>query len=192
MVGVACFVALTGCGGEPNIPEVVGEDLAFTRGAMASAGLEYDVEQVEVSDPEQDGVVQSATFDSDEGRVLVEVGQLPTITITGTFTLIADPRLDTSAEGQPCSGSGGYSDFGSGMNVTVRDDAGSIIATTNSDTAEWVQISGVGGLWCRTAFEVDADIVDFYSIAVGRRGELSYSFDDLQAADFHVELTLGG
>lgn len=182
---------LVGCGGAPDVPAVAGEDLAFTRGAMASAGLDYDVQDVEVSDPDQDGIVQSAVYNEDEDMVIVEVGRLPTITITGTFTLVADPKLDASQAGRPCSGSGGYSDFGSGMNVTIRDGSGTIIATTNTTDAEWVQLDQVGGVWCRTSFETTADIVDYYTIAIGRRGELSYSFDELKAANFEVALTLG-
>lgn len=158
---------------------------------MASANLDYTVEEVEVSDPEQDGVVQAAEIDDETGAVVVEGGRLPLITITGGFLLVADPRLQTDQEGQSCSGSGGYSDFGNGMNVTVRDGTGSIIASTSTVDAQWVSIDGVGGLWCRTSFETTAEIVDFYAIPVGRRGELSCSFDELKDRDHHVELTLG-
>lgn len=187
-----CSAVLVACGGAPDIPDVVGEDLAFTRGAMASAELEYDVQEVEVSATDQDGVVQSAAFDDEASKVVIEVGALPTITITGTFTLVADPELDESRAGETCSGSGGYSDFGDGMNVTIRDGNGTIIATTSSRDTKWTSLDGVGGLWCRTSFESTADIVDFYEISIGRRGELSYSFDELEAVDFDVALTLGG
>lgn len=86
------LMILTACGGPAELPDVEGEDLQFTRGAMESAEIEYDVEEVEVDDPEEDGIVQRAYRDED-GNVIVEVGTTPTITITGEFQLTDEMKF---------------------------------------------------------------------------------------------------
>lgn len=185
---------LVACAGEPDVPEVVGEDRSFARGALEAAELDYEIVDVDVEDPDEEGVVQEATYD--ESMVIVEVGALPTITITGDFTLVdTDQARDTDredvVEGDPCTGTGGYSDFGSAMNVTVTDGAGEIIGTTSTGAAEYVDAGRSSTLFCQTSFDIDVAVVDFYRIEIGSRGDMSYSFDELRDRDFHIELTLG-
>ena len=183
---------LVACGGQPEIPDVVGEDLSFARGALGSAELEHEVEEVDVDDPDEDGLVQDTRYE--EGTVIVEVGTLPMITLTGEFTLTADPAFPSMTsvdEDDSCSGSGGYSDFGTGMNVTIRDGDGNIVGSTSTDRAEYVSTGSTEALYCQTGFETDVDIVDFYAIGIGSRGELTYSFEDLEDQDFNLSLTLG-
>jgi hypothetical protein len=48
------------------------------------------------------------------------------------------------------------------------------------------------GSRCTVWFETEVAKADFYSVAVGRRGELTYSAKELADKDWHVELTLGG
>ena len=188
-------VFITACTGEQELPDVAGEDLAFARGALASADFDYDVVDVEVDDPAQDGIVQSIDSD-DDGTVTVEIGVLPTVTLTGSFMLLdtgnsVQSRTGTE-EGEACSGSGGYDDFDTGMNVVIRDGSGSTIGTTSSGPATFVREDGTSNtLFCQTEFEVSVDIVDFYEIEIGRRGALSYSYDELRQEGFNLALTLG-
>lgn len=189
----AAALLLAACG-QAEIPEIVGDDLSFARGALASAGLDYDTVEVDVDDPDQDGMIQDAYYDADS-RVIVEVGVLPRVTITGEFVLTGDPRLtdySSVAEGDACFGSDGYADFGSGMNVVISDGSGNTVGTTSTGPATLTDYHPqVDALYCHTAFETQVDIVDFYEIEVGRRGGLSFSYDDLRDQDFHVSFSLG-
>ena len=115
--------------------------------------------------------------------------------LSGTFTLIDS---DIAGDWQSCSGTGGYDDFGPGMDVTVRDGENEIIATgttenlssTEDADSEWA--SGDASYFCTVKFSIDSlPRAEFYSIEVGHRGDLSYSRDELAEADWNVELSLG-
>lgn len=138
-------------------------------------------------------------------------------TLTGEFSLSDTDSISGSAES--CRGTGGYSDFGPGMNVTVRDGSGEIIASSNTTSLDVETYFGSDEsseledearsegdddmdpeeladlmfdvLGCTVTFEVQVPEADFYAIEVGRRGELSYSRDELAERDWNVSLTLG-
>lgn len=105
---------------------------------------------------------------------------LETATVTGSFTLSDDspstysPSIDVS--GSSCSGAGGYSDIGPGTQVTVKNGEGQIITTATLGT-------GTGGKYlCTFPFEFEiTEGEDRYLVGVGRRGELSYTFDQLRS-----------
>ena len=147
--------------------------------------------------------------------LLVGCGGDDTQSLQGVMVLMdEDAPVDDWTD---CEGEGGYSDFGPGMNVTVRNGEGTIIGSgaTRSLTAEDVPegeseevlagassfsaaqqnayLSDAGfGFGCTVAFELEVPDAEFYEIEVGRRGELSYSRSELEAMDWDVELTLGG
>jgi len=121
-------------------------------------------------------------------------------TITGTFTLIGtqdvvDPGTPdaTPVDGDftdlgslGCAGIGGYNDIGAGLQVQVSDEDGTAIGTGELDLGE---ITNDG---CRFPFTVqNLPVAKFYKITVGHRGELDYSYAELQAADWNVGFTLG-
>lgn len=138
-------------------------------------------------------------------------------TIEGQFTLTDTENVIGSWDS--CSGTGGYSDFGPGMNVTVRDGSGEIIGSSrtramteddyasdaSNDSAEAdadnddedraspaeVAETIFDVLGCSVAFEADVSTADFYSIEVGRRGEQNYSYDEMVEKDWTMSLTLG-
>lgn len=147
------------------------------------------------------------------GAVLLAViatGQGGEPKLTGDFTLTDTDSVIGTAES--CSGTGGYSDFGPGMNVTVRNGAGEIVASgqtegldaenfLDTDASEESE-SGDGSprevaeqmfdlLGCTVVFEVEVPTEDFYIIEAGRRGELSYSRGELEELDWNVSLSLG-
>jgi hypothetical protein len=108
-----------------------------------------------------------------------------TYTIRGTFTLREGSTTDSFA----CSGTGGYSDIRPGTEVTVRDGSGSLIASNQLGVSSYNSDSRS----CVFAFIVsDVPRADFYEIAVGRRGSLSYSRSQLERADWSVAFELGG
>jgi len=106
-----------------------------------------------------------------------------TYSILGTFTLY---DTDLGGSSSNCYGTGGYSDITAGLAVTVRSGDGTVIATGNLGT-------GTGGsTYCDFLLAVgDVPKEDFYSIEVGHRGELTYSFDEMVRRDWTVALTLG-
>lgn len=182
MLVFAAALLLIGCGGV-DIPNVVGETEDVARGAMIAAGAEYEVEYETTDEAAPGTVIRVETEDVGVNDAVLIVAEAPTITITGSFSL-TDGFHDV---GQSCSGSGGYSDFGQGMNVTIRDGDGNVVGSGATGPAE-----GQSPGWCVTEFEIeDVEIVDFYEIEVGQRGSLSYSYEDLESNDFNVDLTLG-
>lgn len=107
-------------------------------------------------------------------------------TISGTFTLENGEPADRS--GGDCRGTRGYGDMRSGVDVTVRDAAGTIVGTARL-AADSAYRYGNG---CRYLFTV-GPLPDsgFYSVEVGRRGDLTYSAAELDAMGWRVELDLG-
>lgn len=105
-------------------------------------------------------------------------------TILGTFTLTQTEDVDTIGGG--CQGTGGYSDIASDRSiVTVKNESGTILATATLT-------NGIGsGFICRLSFTVKVPTAKFYSVEVGRRGALTYSYDEMVGQNWHVDLTLG-
>lgn len=137
-------------------------------------------------------------------------GGADAVTIRGSMTLFDVGGV----EGDPddCGGTGGYDDFGAGMNVTVRSSDDEIIGsgdTRNAPVDEQLEylvaageieegdeeardlLENTANSVCVVLFDVEADEADFYAITVGSRGELSFSAEELADQDFAVALTLG-
>jgi hypothetical protein len=122
-----------------------------------------------------------------------------THTITGTFALTGTE--DTAAvdeDGMPvdgefidlgqygCAGTNGYDDIETGLQVQVSNEAGTAIGTGELGLGEMTSTE------CRFSFAVqNLPIAKFYKITVGHRGELDYSYQELQAAGWNVGFTLG-
>lgn len=113
---------------------------------------------------------------------------LETATITGSFTLKDDdpnpysPAIEL--DGPSCTGAGGYSDVNPGTPVTVKNGKGEILTTSYLEP-------GKGGRYMCT-FGITFQVTeghDQYVVSVGRRGELSFTFDQLKANG--VSLVLG-
>lgn len=106
-------------------------------------------------------------------------------TIEGTFTLTDFARIQVTDDG--CSGTGGYDDVQSGMRVLVTDQSGEAVGTGSTQAMTEGNTVSI----CRLTFSVEVPRSDFYTIAVGNRGELTYSFDELESADWGVAFELG-
>lgn len=104
--------------------------------------------------------------------------------IRGTFQLLDG----ATSEGIGCRGSGGYSDIRPGTEVTVRDQAGAVIARGDLG----LESSGTVPGSCEFSLRVD-DVprATFYEIEVGRRGSLTYSYEQMQRQDWTVGFELG-
>lgn len=109
--------------------------------------------------------------------------------IAGEFTLM-DGAIRSDNNPDTCVGDGGYDDIRGGIAVTVRDGSGTVIATgeLGSGETELLLID-----WCTFPIVVkDVPTAEFYSIEVGRRGELTYSHEEMEDQDWSVFFTLGG
>ena len=103
--------------------------------------------------------------------------------IDGEFTLFAS----TEGPATNCYGTGGFSDISQGLSVTVRNESGTILATDRLGPGRRV------GNRCAFTFTVTGIAKsDFYSIEVGRRGDLTYSHDEMVRNEWRVAASLGG
>lgn len=104
-------------------------------------------------------------------------------TITGTFTLSSAGLAGVNS----CSGTGGFSDIAEGLGVTVSDESHKIIAKGALGPGKLK-----GQVTCNFTFSVTGvPRATFYSIEVGHRGELTYSFDEMVSKGWQVAFELG-
>ena len=122
------------------------------------------------------------------------------VVLRGELTLTDSSSVTGDADfcfGDPDSG---YDDFGPGMDVTISNDRGEIIGSTNTvplksaeageagfDLSGYDLTSGCTVVW---ATKVPSD-ARFYVVKVGRRGELSFSNAEMVENDWKVASSLG-
>jgi hypothetical protein len=106
--------------------------------------------------------------------------------ITGTFLLSGTEGEDFFADDGGCQGTSGYDDVERGLQVTISDQSGTVIGTGALDSGQVLEAG------CVFRFEVNnIPVANFYKVAVGRRGEISYSLDQMKQMSWSVELSLG-
>lgn len=109
-------------------------------------------------------------------------------TITGRLSLhdTSESQSGIVTYGTSCSGAGGYSDIGSGTQVTVTNESGKVLATSSLGV-------GSGVIVCDFDFTVKVPNASFYRIEIGggRRGVMTYSRQQMEDAGWSVNLTLG-
>ncbi len=110
---------------------------------------------------------------------VVQSGALsPHHTVNGTFVIV----------GETC-GSTGYSDIKSGTPVTLRDGDNKILGSTSLPSGAFDATAG----GCAFKFAIDGvPEVPFYSIEVGRRGQVTNSLEEMKNAGWTFGLSLGG
>jgi hypothetical protein len=128
-----------------------------------------------------------------------------TFTLKGAVTLSGDTKSYTWEPGEPCSGSGGYSDLRGGSDVVVKDREGTVIGKGSLGSGVGVAVrqdcgapgehplcDPMGGRVCKLSFTVDGiPRSDFYVVEMGKRGQFTYSFDEIQSQDWSVEYAIG-
>jgi hypothetical protein len=109
---------------------------------------------------------------------------LETASVSGVFILTDSAGLNgVASDGTSCEGADGYSDVSEGTAVTVKNGKGEFLATTSlgqgtGNTAE-----------CTFSFSFPVtEGEDRYVVSVGRRGEFSYTFEQLRARGVQVRL----
>ena len=109
--------------------------------------------------------------------------------IKGSFQLVDSDLGGTSDD---CYGTGGYDDIEAGMPVTIRDGQGAILATGTVGTGSQPSNSEYSNVVCVFDFQVEnVPKADFYAISIGRRGELNYSFAEMEQKEWTVSLSIG-
>ncbi len=107
-------------------------------------------------------------------------------TIRGSFELTQYIRPPLRGDNEPCAGDLGYADISAGTQVTVRDEANELLATSSLGPGTSATEDR-----CTFTFAVTVPPAAFYSVEVGRRGGLSYSHDEMVAKSWRVSFTLG-
>lgn len=108
-----------------------------------------------------------------------------TYDVRGTMTLTQANAIDQP--GERCNGSGGFDDIRQGTQVTVSDGGGDLLAIGELGSGTKLDV-----LHCEFDVTVeDVPVADFYEIEVASRGGINYSFEDMEAAGWRVDLTLG-
>lgn len=112
---------------------------------------------------------------------------LEKVTVKGSFSLLdkspSEYSTPITVSGSTCSGSGGYSDIDEGTQVTVKNGKGEVLTTTTLG-------AGSGGRYVCTfpfSFQI-TEGEDRYVVTVSRRGDMSYSFNDLKAKGVALQL----
>ena len=104
--------------------------------------------------------------------------------VTGTFVLTDNSGAEgIVSDGAKCQGANGYADVNAGTPVTVKNGKGNVLATTTLGPGK----SGTAN--CTFTFTVPlTEGEDRYVLSVGRRGEFSYSFEQLVAKGILMQL----
>jgi hypothetical protein len=172
-----------------KVPDVVGQEIDYARGIIQ--GKEFEVEVLEQVDENlKEGQIISQEPSSGKSlmkgkAIKLTVAKLPVYEIKGSFELFDS---DIGGRSKNCYGTGGYGDIKEGMAVTVRDASGNILASTatsNGTSDDDFLFS------CKFEFMLEVPSSDFYSITVGRRGELNYSLSEMKKMSWDVSFSLG-
>ncbi|MEA5358866.1 hypothetical protein VA596_04915 [Amycolatopsis sp., V23-08] len=110
--------------------------------------------------------------------------------VHGTLSLLCDLKCTKAA----ADGYDGYSDLGNGSQVTLVDETGQVVATTELRRSPGEETKIVDGAWVRTFTFTFTDVpsADRYGVHVGNnnRGTLWKSADETERDGF--SLTIGG
>jgi hypothetical protein len=124
-----------------------------------------------------------------------------------TFTLV--DMSDVDGKVGECFGTGGYDDFSSGMDVTVRNQQGDLVGSAQMQSLSslkatqpefFEQIEEDAGADLSAEVDVSCELAslvqvegdsDFYEIEIGQRGDSSVTRSELDGKDWLVRLSLG-
>jgi hypothetical protein len=118
--------------------------------------------------------------------------------ISGSLVLRGEDGIAVGDDGDTCAGKRGFDDLRQGTEVVVRNGKSEVLARGELGPGE-VTEHGLGESFgegpsareCTFSFVV-AEVPDapFYAIAVGGRGELTYSRADMVEREWRVEFTI--
>jgi len=192
VLAVGAFLALRAVSDrdEPYLDKLRAAGLAgrFNSDANAVAHAKNVCRQLESGSAQQGQPADKIAVDVYCPEFSKGFNTLETVTVKGTFVLsdysfsrYSDPIL---TYGGSCFGNDGYDDVRSGTQVTVTDDSGRVVARS--------ELGSGSGTTTRCEFPFSFELTEgseSYTVAVGRRGQLSYSFTELKLNG--VSLSLG-
>lgn len=120
---------------------------------------------------------------------LPEAGPIPDSDlnrVVGSFELRGKDGEDFASLPSGCIGRGGYSDIEPGAQIVIKDESGDIIATSR---LERDPNSVVGG--CTFIFIAEVPDARFYTFTLGRRGDITYSRDEIERMGWAPALGIG-
>ena len=213
-VVVILALLLAGCNNQEGSSLVASAEATHSRDAAAveapgpsgrPTASEAEPESTSYWSPERIAALESAKESSDKRgpspaeevgprspTVLEQRTETPPRTLTGTMTVHSARFLngdgDAGREGSLCSGGPGYEDMAGGTAVVVKDARGTIVAVGALESGATFDFGLTG---CRLAFSVgDLPTLDFYTVAIGHRGDITYSADQLDADGWRIALSL--
>jgi uncharacterized protein DUF732 len=158
----------------------------FNSDANAVAHGRQVCRQLEDGGPQQGLAVDKFAVDAFCPQFAEGFHILETATVPGSFILIESTKgyySSIEVDGDTCKGIEGYSDIGSGTQVTVKNGKGEILATTTLGEGHGNDVQ------CTFAFQFPiTEGQDRYVVSVARRGDFSYSFQQLQQHGVEVHL----
>ncbi|MGV9801238.1 DUF732 domain-containing protein [Mycobacterium sp. NPDC003449] len=156
----------------------------FNSDANAVAHGRQVCRHLEDGDPQQGLPADKIAVDSFCPQFSQGFRVLETATVSGTFILANSAGVDAIAsDGKSCEGVNGYADVGQATTVTVKNGKGEILATTPLGQGH--------GDWTKCTFTFTFPITegqDRYVVSIGRRGDFSYAFAQLQAHGVAIHL----
>lgn len=172
-----------------EVPNIVGEEASYARGILKGKGFEVETTE-RVEDGVKPGQVLSqeppAEASTNKGsKINLIIAKSPVYQVKGSVTLIDS---DISGSDDNCYGAGGYEDIQAGMSVTIRDGQSNILATGHTENG----IQESSSVTCVFKFQVvNVPKSDFYSVEVGHRGQLNYSYEEIKKKNWEVSLSIG-
>ena len=156
----------------------------FNSDANALAHGRQVCRQLEDGGPQQGLLADKIAVDAFCPQFVEGFHLLETVTVSGTFVLIDSAGMGAiTSDGASCVGAEGYSDIGHDTPVAVKNGKGEILATTTLG-------QGTGSTAnCTFSFGFPVtEGQDRYVVSVGRRGEFSCTFEQLQARGVQIRL----
>ena len=175
----------------PPVPDVVGLPQDEAEALLQEDGYEAQVSEEYRDDAELGEVIgqrpsAGTRHDPDRPVHITVAGEFLSPDVTGMFVLFGDADSVESTD-SGCQGARGYDDIHSGAQVIVRDEAGTVLATTSLGTGTLLETG-----MCYFEFDLGSlPRAHFYSFEVSRRGELTYSRAELEENDWTFEGSLG-
>jgi hypothetical protein len=175
----------------PSVPDVIGLEEMHAIQELEDLDYEVQITNDYFDDAELGQVVAQrpaggARHDPDRPVQITVAAEFLSPEVKGYFLLIGDSDSVVTSNGG-CEGSRGYSDISAVAQVVVRNESGTVLATTSLGQGEFL-----GTDQCYFEFSLGSlPRAQFYSFEISRRGELTYSLSELEENNWLFEASLG-
>lgn len=176
-------------------------DLLATIDAMQTTVAEQDerIGALEANVRQLESTVASLVVDSPESTDTAnpDTNRAEVHEISGSLTIVSsnpdnvfNENVDFKNYGDIrfCFGQGGFADLKGLMPVVVLDGSGSVIATGETESGQYSDLSKT----CEFKFSVKSvPVADFYTFRIGRREAPIYSYEEMEEMNWNVALSIG-